>query len=144
MGPAASQLDYVCLVCNQAQAASWNTILMPEFRVWHDQLRAVALCGCLMCRMENLAATQNKLMMRLTQLRATEALFCDLAATCPAAAQQLPDLSYPLTTAAAGASRPGLSSSHQAAGGASGGGKAHAAGRWGGLVGVAAAQLLHQ
>jgi hypothetical protein len=80
--------------------------------------------------MDNLAATQNKLIMRLAQLRATEALFCDLAATCPAAAQQLPDLSYPLTTAAAFASRGGFSSSHQAGGGASGGSKSQA-GRWG-------------
>jgi hypothetical protein len=92
--------------------------------------------------MENLAATQNKLMMRLAQLRATEALFCDLAATCPAAAQQLPDLSYPLTTAAALTSRGGLTSSHQAGGGASRGSKAQAAGRWGRSVGADAAQRL--
>lgn len=81
--------------------------------------------------MESLAVTQNKLMMRLAQLRATEALFCDLAATCPAAAQQLPDLSYPLTTAAAGTGRALLgSSSSLPSGGASGGNsKAQAAGR---------------
>lgn len=69
--------------------------------------------------MENLAATQNKLLMRLSQLRATEALFCDLVASCPAAAQQLPDLSYPLLTAAAGGGRAGLGSTTSS--------KAHAA-----------------
>lgn len=84
-------------------------------------------CACSCCRMESLANTQNKLLMRLSQLRATEALFCDLVASCPAAAQQLPDLSYPLLTAAAGGGRPGLGCS--AAAGASS--KAHAAAtRW--------------
>lgn len=67
----------------------------------HPDAVAVALiCRC--CRLENLAATQNKLLMRVSQLRATEALFCDLLTSCPAAAQQLPDLSYPLLTAVAG------------------------------------------
>jgi hypothetical protein len=76
-------------------------------------------CTCSCCRMENLAATQNKLLMRLSQLRATEALFCGLVASCPTAAQQLPDLSYPLLTAAAGGGRAGLGSTTS--------GKAHAA-----------------
>lgn len=70
--------------------------------------------------MDDLARTQNKLLMRLSQLRATEALFCDLLATCPAAAQQLPDLSYPLLTAAAGGARAGLSSNSTAGAGGTG------------------------
>jgi len=81
--------------------------------------------------MEHLADTQNKLMMRLAQLRATEALLSDLAASCPAAAQQLPDLSYPLVTAVAGA-RSRLGSSN-AQGGAGSGGSSKtpgAASRW--------------
>lgn len=78
------------------------------------------LCVCWCCRMDDLARTQNKLLMRLSQLRATEALFCDLLASCPAAAQQLPDLSYPLLTAATGVARAGLGSSSTAGAGGTG------------------------
>jgi hypothetical protein len=49
---------------------------------------------------ENLADTQNKLLMRLVQLRVLEALYQHLATSCPAAAQQLPDMACPLLLSA--------------------------------------------
>lgn len=52
------------------------------------------------CSVENLADTQNKLLMRLVQLRVLEALYQHLATSCPAAAQQLPDMACPLLMAA--------------------------------------------
>lgn len=67
--------------------------------------------------MNDLVQIQNKLLMRVVELRATEALFCDLASSCPAAAQQLQDLSYPLLTAASGRASGGASSGAGAAAG---------------------------
>jgi hypothetical protein len=75
--------------------------------------------------MANLAAMQNKLVMRLTQLHALEALLCHLVASCPAAAQQLCDVSYPLLMSAprkAVAAASALGKADAAGGSASGGG----------------------
>jgi hypothetical protein len=57
---------------------------------------ALSLCCWITCSVENLADTQNKLLMRLVQLRVLEALYQHLATSCPAAAQQLPDMACPL------------------------------------------------
>lgn len=48
-----------------------------------------------------MADAQKKLLMRLSQLRALEALYRGLATGCPAAAQLLPDVSRPLLCASA-------------------------------------------
>lgn len=48
------------------------------------------------CSVDSVTDTQNKLLMRVSQLRVLEALFKHLSSTCPAAAQQLPDVSVPL------------------------------------------------
>jgi hypothetical protein len=51
-------------------------------------------------RLEFVSISQNKLLMRVTQLHALEALLVHLAACCPAATQHLHDMSCPLMLAA--------------------------------------------
>jgi hypothetical protein len=97
------------------QAFGGTALQRSQWLQWLRPDAAVALVYC-SCRLENLAATQNKLLMRVAQLRATEALFCDLLTSCPAAALQLPDLSYPLLTAVVGGKGGLCSSSHGCAG----------------------------
>ncbi|KAF6266710.1 Fanconi anaemia protein FancD2 nuclease-domain-containing protein [Scenedesmus sp. NREL 46B-D3] len=87
----------VCVLTSLLHAICWLREVVAVFApgVGADVLGATAGTTS-QAAVENLADTQNKLLMRLAQLRVLEALYQHLATNCPAAAQQLPDMACPL------------------------------------------------
>eukprot|EP00775_Hariotina_reticulata_P013726 gene13726-13848_t len=116
----------VTVLTSLLHAVSWLREVVSVFATGVSNEALLATEADTQSTVETLADAQNKLLMRVSQLRLLEALFGHLASSCPAAAQHLPDLSHPISvTAGCGPSAAGAAAAAQLLAGstaASGGG----------------------